>query len=125
MKVTGMFPGIVCKNDQDVLDFAKDYLGFDIAHQMHAIISDNEEDQIYVLKNESDVRFDVIKFDVEKPFYSTCMNVDDFDEANRLLEERGWHIVDGPVTTNNAKKALLNSKDGLSLLLIQHYKKIY
>ena len=45
MKVTGMFPSIICRNYQDVIDFAKKDLGFDIAHQMHAIISDNEDDQ--------------------------------------------------------------------------------
>lgn len=68
MKVTGMFPSIVCKNYQDVIDFAKNSLGFDIAHQMHAIINDNEDNQICIMKNEAGVRFDIVQFDVEKPF---------------------------------------------------------
>ena len=123
MKVTGMFPAIVCKNYQDVIEFAESNLGFDIAHKMHAIISDNEDDQVYIMKNESGVRFDIVQFDVEKSMYSTCMNVDNFDEANELLSERGWNIINGPVIANNAKKALLKSQDGLLLLLIQHYKK--
>ena len=121
MKVTGMFPTIVCRNYQDVIDFAENELGFDIVHKIHAIISDDENDHIYIMKNEEGIRFDIVQFDVDKPFNSLCMNVDDFDEAKELLEKRGWHIFKGPEISNNSKKALLKSCEGLLILLIQHY----
>lgn len=124
MKVTGMFPSIVCKNSEDLIKFASEKFGFKVAHTNQAIISENQSDYVYIMKNENDVRFDIIQLDIETPICAMCINVDNFDEALSVFKEDGYRQIGEPVCLNNAKKVLIKKSENIPLLLIQHIKKL-
>ena len=122
MKVTGMFPTIVCKNSEELIKFASEKFGFKVAHTNQAIISDNQSDYVYIMKNEGNVRFDIIHLDVEMPFCAMCINVDDFDQALTVFKEDGYRQMGEPVFVNNAIKVLIKKSENIPILLIQHLK---
>lgn len=75
-----------------------------MAHTNQAIISENQSDYVYIMKNENDVRFDIIQLDIETPICAMCINVDNFDEALSVFKEDGYRQIGEPVCLNNAKK---------------------
>ena len=123
MKITGMFPTITYKNSKELIEFACENFGFHVEHTPQAIISENQSDRCYILKNENGVRFDVIQFDVDEPVSGMCINVDDFDEALSIFLKDGYIQKGEPVVVDNAKKVLIEKKENIPILLIQHYRK--
>ncbi len=122
MKVTGMFPTVLCKNSEELIKFASEKFGFHIEHAPHAIISEKQTDRANIMKNENGVRFDIIQFDVDTPVSGFCINVDDFEEALAIFKEDGYKQMVEPITVDNAKKVLLKKADNIPILLIQHLK---
>ena len=53
------------------------------------------------------------------------MNVDDYDEAYKLLTDHGFKSVTGdrPTETGSSKADMLASPSGFTISLIQHIKK--
>ncbi|MCQ2455143.1 MAG: hypothetical protein MJ090_03260 [Clostridia bacterium] len=122
MKITGMFPTIVCKDADSLIQFASEKFGFHIAHAPQAIISKKQSDCANIMKNEAGVRFDIISFDIDTPICGMCINVDDFDEAFSVFKEDGYISAGEPVVVDSAKKVLLKKVENIPILLIEHYK---
>ena len=122
MKITGMFPAITCKNSEELIKFLCDNFGFHIAHTPQAIVSENQSDRCYILKNENGIRFDAVHFDVDEPICGMCINVDNFDEALSVFEKEGYKQKTEPVVVDNSKKVLIEKDTNIPILLIQHLK---
>ena len=61
---------------------------------------------------------------LKQDFTVIRMNVDDFDEAFKLLTEHGFHnfYKDKIVETKSSKSALMLSPSGFAINLVQHMK---
>ena len=79
------------------------------------------------MKDANGFYLDISQPDLQLPQDLTMirMNVDDFDEAYRLLVSRGFKNFYGEKTieTKSAKSAVMISTSGFAINLVQHIKK--
>ena len=124
MKLTSFNPLIVTKNVDDVVKLFED-LGFERRHPGHAVNSDGREVSGYRMKDANGFYVDVAHNDaVEPDLMMIRMNVDDFDEAYRKLEEKGFKNDQGDRITNTdtSKSTMMVSPSGFSITITEHIK---
>ena len=78
------------------------------------------------MKDTNGFYLDILKpeYDLLDDVVGIRMNVDDFDEAYRILLEHGFRNVYGEETVNTrtSKAAMMVSPSGFSICIIQHLK---
>ena len=123
MKITSFNPQIFTKNSGPIVDLFEE-LGFEKRHDQEGIGELNVEG--IRMKNPDGFYLDISCPDTDLPRDMTGirMNVDDFDEAYRLLTDHGFTNVYGDATVDTAtsRSAVLISPSGFAINLIRHKK---
>ena len=126
MKITTFNPMIVTKDPEFVISLFE-ALGFERRHTKTGI---NDEDITSVrmrYENEDGKVFhvDVASAPVEKDITTIRMNVRDFDEAYKLLEEKGFKNAQGDriTETGSSKSTMMVSPSGFPINVTEHIRK--
>ena len=126
MKITAFNPSIITSDAQSVIALFE-ALGFERSHTKAGI---NDEDITSVsmkLTNEDGkvFRVSVTQAPVPRDITAIRMNVRDFDEAYKLLEEKGFKNAQGDkiTDTGSSKATMMVSPSGFAINLSEHIKK--
>ncbi|MBO7094585.1 MAG: hypothetical protein J6W33_06755 [Spirochaetia bacterium] len=124
MKITTFNPQIITK-DAEVLVKLFEQLGFEKRHQQEGI---GEFDVKGIrLKDANGFNLDISQPDslpTGHDLMAVRMNVDDFDEAYKILVKNGFknYYGDNTVSTRTGKSAIMISPTGFVINLVQHIK---
>lgn len=123
MKITTFNPQIITKNAEPIIQLFED-LGFEKRHNQKGI---GELDVTGVrMKDANGFYVDISQAEALPVECLTAirMNVDDFDEAYRLMQSHGFknYYGDQTVDTKSARSAVMVSPSGIAINLIQHIK---
>ena len=122
MKITSFNPIIVTKDAKAVTALFEE-LGFEIRHTKGGFNAENV--RIYDMKNADGFRVDVSEKDgLEQARLVIRMNVDDINEACKLLTAHGFKNARGDEIedSGSSKTALMVSPSGYCIRVIQHTK---
>jgi hypothetical protein len=124
MKITTFNPQIISKNADPIVKLFEE-LGFEKRHNKTEIGENNVTG--IRMKNADGFALDISQFDSPAPqdIVSIRMNVDDFDEAYKVLTEHGFTNFYGDKTadTPTSKSAVMFAPSGFSINVVQHIKK--
>ena len=124
MKITTFNPQIITKDAEPIMKLFAEF-GFEKRHNPDGIGDLNVEG--IRMKDGNGFYLDISMPEVDLPQDVTVirMNVDDFDEAYKMLTERGFKNFYGEKTveTENSKSALMISPSGFAINLVQHIKR--
>ena len=124
MKITTFNPQIITKDGRQIIEFFEE-LGFEKRHDREGVGEMNVEG--VRMKDGNGFYLDVSMPDLElqQDMVGIRMNVDDFDEAYRLLTDHGFTNIYGrhTVETGSSRSAVMISPSGFAINLIQHIKK--
>ncbi|MBO7430600.1 MAG: hypothetical protein J6U56_06265 [Spirochaetia bacterium] len=124
MKITTFNPQIITK-DAEVLVKLFEQLGFEKRHQQEGI---GEFDVKGIrLKDANGFNLDISQPDslpAGHDLMAIRMNVDDFDEAYKILVSNGFknYYGDSTASTRTGKSAIMISPTGFVINLVQHIK---
>ena len=126
MKITTFNPAIITKNAEETIALFE-ALGFERRH-MKTGIDDKDITSVrmrYTGEDGKVFHVDVTSATVPQDISLIRINVRDFDEAYKMLEEKGFRQAKGfaPSTTASSKYAYLVSPSGFIVDLCQHVKK--
>ncbi len=123
MKITTFNPQIITKNADDIVKLFEE-LGFEKRHNPEGMGELKVEG--IRMKDANGFSLDLSMPDIDIPNDMTVirMNVDNFDEAYKLLEEKGFKNFygDKTVDTKSSKSAMMFSPSGFGINLVQHLK---
>ena len=123
MKITTFNPQIITKDAEPIVQLFNE-LGFEKRHNPEGIGELNVEG--IRMKDSNGFYLDISMPDTNLPQDVTVirMNVDDFEEAYRMLTEHGFKNFYGDKTVEmkSSKSALMISPSGFAINLIQHKK---
>ena len=123
MKITTFNPLIITKDAAPITKLFGE-LGFEVRHNPSGFGELNVG--AIRMKDENGFYLDISKPEIQLPQDVTVirMNVDDFDEAYKLLTERGFknYYGDRTMGTETANSTLMISPSGFAIMLIQHIK---
>ena len=123
MKITTFNPQIITKDAEPIVRLFEE-LGFEKRHNPEGIGELNVEG--IRMKDANGFYLDISMPDVQLPQDATVIriNVDDYDEAYKLLAEHGFKNFygDKAVETKSSRSALMISPSGFAINLIQHIK---
>lgn len=126
MKITTFNPQIITK-DAEVLVKLFEQLGFEKRHQQEGI---GEFDVKGIrLKDANGFNLDISQPDTLPTGHDLMairMNVDDFDEAYKILVSNGFknYYGDSTASTRTGKSAIMISPTGFVINLVQHIKRL-
>jgi len=124
MKITSFNPLIITKDAESVIALFEE-LGFERRHKKTGI-NENVESVRMRLENEDGKIFhvDVASVPVPQDMTSIRMNVDDFDEAYKMLEDKGFKNAQGDrvTDTGSSRSTLMVSPSGFSISITKHIK---
>ena len=125
MKITSFNPCIITKDSESVIALFE-ALGFERRHKKTGI---NDADITAVrmrYTNEDGKVFhvDVTQAPVPQDITAIRMNVRDFDEAYKLLEEKGFKNAQGDKITNtgSSRSTMMVSPSGFSISVAEHIR---
>ena len=123
MKITTFNPQILTKNPNKLIELFE-ALGFEKRHDQEGIGELNVEGIRMKDANGFNLDISVPDIDLPQDKIAIRINVDDFDEAYKLLKEYGFKNVYGywTVDTETSKSAMLISPSGFGINLVQHIK---
>ena len=125
MKITSFCPFISAANPEEAVSLFGE-LGFERSHTKKGIEIADRDDTVIRMKDENGFHVDILKPDGEQAgdMVGIRMNVDDFDEAYKMLKERGFTNLygDETVSTSSSKAAMMASPSGFNICIIQHIK---
>ena len=123
MKITTFNPLVVTANSDDLIGLFEE-LGFKITHEKKELDSVASRD--VRMKDENGYHVDLAQVDqLPRDMTEIRMNVDDFDEAHKLLESNGFKNTrnDGSVSEDKTGKGVgMISPSGYIIALAQHIK---
>ena len=121
MKITTFNPQIITKDADSIVKLFEE-LGFEKRHNPSGIGDLNVEG--IRMKDANGFYLDISQPDIQIPqdIAVIRMNVDDFDEACKMLQEHGFrnYYGDKTVETKSSRSALMISPSGFAINLIQH-----
>ena len=125
MKITTFNPMIVTKDAKGVIKLFEE-LGFERRH-MKTGINDSDISSVrmrYTGEDGKVFHVDVAEAHVQQDITTMRMNIDNFDEAFKLLEEKGFKNTQGnKVTeTGSSKSTLMLSPSGYTINITEHIK---
>ena len=123
MKITTFNPQIITRDSEAVIHFFEE-LGFEQTH-VKEDIGDMRVKGIR-MKHPDGFHVDISQNDVipVETITSIRMNVDNFDEAYKILTARGFKNIYGAKTANagSARSAMMFLSPGFSINIIEHIK---
>lgn len=122
MKITGFSPIILTTDLENTIKLFE-ALGFERKHTKDGL--DGRDDITGVrLKDANGFSVDVTESArIKQDIVSIRMNVDDFEEARKMLEDRGFKPVSEEVVTDASSKSIgLFSPSGFLISLVEHIK---
>ena len=125
MKITSFNPLIVTQDSEAAIKLFED-LGFERRHTKTGINDSDITD--FRMRYESEdgkvFHIDIAKAPVPKDITTIRMNIRDFDEAYKMLRDRGFKNLYGDETVNTAssKAAMMVSPSGFVICIIRHIK---
>ena len=122
MKITAFNPLIFTANAKPLIELFE-ALGFERTHTKDGINSENTTN--FRMKDANGFHVDITQTDkVKEDRCSIRMNVDNFNEAVKELEERGFKSYQniGSVDTGSSTIALMKSPSGFSINVSEHKK---
>ena len=126
MEITAFNPSIITKDAETVIKLFE-ALGFERRHKKTGI---NDEDitsvsMKYTNEDGKVFRVNITQAPVPKDITSIRMNVRDFDEAYKLLEEKGFQNAQGSkiTDTGSSKATMMVSPSGFAISLSEHIRK--
>ena len=126
MKITTFNPMIVTNRPEEVLKYFEMF-GFTKKHAPTMKMQNGEEFTDYRLETENGFSMDVAAISTPLPMEGPAlrMNVDDFDEAYKMLTDCGYKATHegGIVETEHSKSVALIGPVGFTIYLVQHIKK--
>ena len=125
MKITAFNPLIVTKDSAPIVKLFEE-LGFERRHDLQASTGEKDIDSIR-MKDANGFYVDISEiedFSLPQDLTLIRMNVDDFDEAAKELEAKGFTNPKGDhtVDTKTNKSAMFRSPSGFAFDLCQHIK---
>ena len=125
MKITSFNPLIVTKDAEAAIALFET-LGFERRH-MKTGINDKDITSVRMRYTGEDgmvFHVDVTQAPVERDITTIRMNVRDFDEAYKLLEEKGFKNAQGGRITNtrSSKSTMMVSPSGFSISITEHIR---
>lgn len=125
MKITGFDPFIATVQSGETVSLFEE-MGFEKHHVKQGIEIADRNDTVIRMKDVNGFHLDVLQPNGEqtRDAVGIRMNVDDFDEACRILLEHGFRNVYGSETvqTGSSKAAMMVSPSGFCISVIQHLK---
>lgn len=125
MKITTFNPFISTTDPDEAVSLFGE-LGFERRHTKKGIEIADRDDTVIRMKDENGFYVDILKPETEQigDIVGIRMNVDDFDEAYKMLRERGFKNLygDETVNTSSSKAAMMVSPSGFNICIIQHIK---
>ena len=125
MQITTFNPFIATSHaDETIMLFEE--LGFERRHKKEGIEIADRDNTVVRMKDTNGFYLDILmpEDDLSRDMAGIRMNVDDFDEAYRILLERGFRNVYGEETVNTrtSKAAMMVSPSGFNICIIKHKK---
>jgi hypothetical protein len=125
MKITTFNPLIVTKDAKDIIALFE-ALGFEKRHSLDANTGTQDLTSVR-MKDANGFHVDIAEIpetSLPKDLTLIRMNVDDFDEAYKFLEEKGFTSSRGgkTVDTKTNKSTMMRSPSGFAFDLCQHIK---
>ena len=125
MKITSFHPFIAAARPDETVRLFEE-MGFEKRHTKEGIEIADRSDTVIQMKDESGFSLDILRTNGEtsRDAVGIRINVDDFDEAYRILLDRGFTNAYGSETvrTASSKAAMMVSPSGLCVSVIQHLK---
>ena len=126
MQITSFNPLIVTKDAENVIKLFEE-MGFERRHKKEGINDKNISDVRMRYTGEDGKVFHVDVTDAPTPQDITTirMNVRDFDEAYKMLEEKGFKNAQGDkiTDTGSSKSTMMVSPSGYSISITEHIRK--
>jgi hypothetical protein len=124
MKITTFNPQIVSNDLESVIKLFEE-LGFEKCHTKEGI--GKLDATAYRMKDANGFHIDIAKSSLKLPqdIITIRINVDNFDEAYKLLQEHGFKNALGEdrfAETASSRSAIMKSSSGFRIVLIQHIK---
>ena len=124
MKITSFNPLVVTKDAESAIALFEE-LGFERRHKKSGINGSIESVRMR-LENEDGKIFhvDVTSAPVPQDITTIRMNVDDFDEAYKMLEDKGFKNAQGDKVTDtgSSRSTMMVSPSGYSISISKHIK---
>ena len=122
MKITSFNPLIVSADPENTVKLFEE-LGFVRRHKK-AELDGREDTSSIRMKDENGFYVDIVAAPgVERDMMTIRMNVDDFDEAKKLLESHGFTASSqGDATDSSSRSIGMYSPTGFSFSLVEHLK---
>lgn len=125
MKITSFNPFISTTHPDEAVSLFEE-LGFERRHTKKGIEIADRDDTVIRMKDGNGFYVDILKPETEQgsDIVGIRMNVDDFDEAYKMLLEKGFKNLYGEETvkTSSSKAAMMVSPSGYNICIIQHIK---
>ena len=125
MQITTFNPFISTSHSDETARLFEE-LGFERRHRKVGIEIADRDDTVIRMKDTNDFYLDILKpeGDLPRDIVGIRMNVDNFDEAYKLLLERGFKNAygDETVNTRTSRAAMMVSPSGFSICIIKHIK---
>ena len=125
MQITTFNPFISTSHSDETITLFQE-LGFERRHTKEGIEIADRDDTVIRMKDTNGFYLDILKpeGDLTRDMVGIRMNVDDFEEAYRVLSERGFKNAYGEETVNtgSSKAAMMVSPSGFSICIIKHKK---
>ena len=126
MKITTFNPAIITKDAASVIALFE-ALGFERRHTKTGI-NDSDITNVRMRYTNEDGKIfhvDVVQAHVQQDITAIRMNVRDFDEAYKMLEEKGFKNAQGDKVTNTPSSVatMMVSSSGFAINLGQHIRK--
>ena len=124
MKIRVQYTTLIVKNLEQSVRFYRDVLGFSEGYHVDLPVG-----QITIMQSQDGACVELIESpQFEIGMYSIGTDVDDLDEALKILAEKGCHPVSPIVNTTVGRQAFITDPDGVRICLIEHteeYRKKY
>ena len=125
MQITTFNPFVSTSHSDETVKLFEE-LGFERRHKKEGIEIADRDDTVIRMKDTNGFYLDILKpeGDLPRDLVGIRMNVDDFDEAYRILIERGFKNAYGEETvdTRTSKAAMMVSPSGFCICIIKHKK---
>jgi hypothetical protein len=125
MNITTFNPFISTAHPDEAVSLFKE-LGFERRHTKEGIEIADRDDTVIRMKDANGFYIDILQAETGLPqdTVGIRMNVDIFEEAYKMLLEKGFKNMygDETVKTGSSKAAMMVSPSGFSICIIQHIK---
>ena len=124
MTITSFNPLIVTKNAEETIALFE-ALGFERRHEKTGINGDITSVRMrYTAEDGKVFHVDVTSAPVPQDITTIRMNIRDFDEAYKMLEDRGFRNAQGEKVTDtgSSKSTMMVSPSGFSISIAEHIR---